>query len=231
MALDLTSLDCPKNLYANAYLALRAAIETIDIYDEAAVLRLDERRLCEQLGISRTPLREALARLDQDGIVKITPRRGVFIVRKSKSEILEMIAVWAALEGIATRLITQNASELQIAQLGRLLAEEPANNGRVETLTGFHQAIFHLAGNRILRGLKDVLLMHMRALWSCATHDKGGALAASFEQMSIQLKSIQSALEARDGELAERIVRIHALGLSEHVDALAGRAEVDPRQR
>ena len=56
----------------------------MNIYDEAAELRLDERELSERLAISRTPLREALARLEQEGLVKIVPRRGVYIVRKTK---------------------------------------------------------------------------------------------------------------------------------------------------
>ena len=81
----------------------------MNIYDEAAELRLDERELSERLAISRTPLREALARLEQEGLVRIVPRRGVYIVRKTKDEILQMITVWAALESMAARLITQHA--------------------------------------------------------------------------------------------------------------------------
>jgi DNA-binding GntR family transcriptional regulator len=167
MVLDLTSFDRPKNLNVNAYQALRAAIATIDIYDDRAVLRLDERKLSEQLGISRTPLRDALARLDQDGIVKIVARRGVLIIRKTKVEIIETIAVWATLEGLAVRLAGLHASERQIAQLGRLLSE-PDNARQVEFVPAFHEAIFRLAGNRLLRDLADGLLVHLRALWICA---------------------------------------------------------------
>ena len=61
----------------------------MNIYDEATDLRLDERKLAEQLGISRTPVREALTRLEMDGFVEIQPRKGVFVRRKSMNEVLE----------------------------------------------------------------------------------------------------------------------------------------------
>ena len=99
------------------YEQLRAAITAMDIYDPDANLKLDERGLSEQFGSSRTPLREALTRLDQDGLVKILPRRGIVIVRKTKAEILEMITVWAALESMAARLITEKATDAEIAMV------------------------------------------------------------------------------------------------------------------
>jgi len=64
------------------YDTLRDAITAMNIYDEDANLRLDERSIAEQLGISRTPLREALARLEKDGLIRIEPRKGVYVVRK-----------------------------------------------------------------------------------------------------------------------------------------------------
>ena len=81
----------------------------MNIYADEAELRLDERDLSQRFGVSRTPLREALAQLDQEGLVRIVARRGIFIVRKTKAEILDMITVWAALESMAARLATQHA--------------------------------------------------------------------------------------------------------------------------
>ena len=95
----------------HTYDLLRAAILDMNIYEEGADLRLDERQMAAKLGISRTPIREALARLAQDGLVEIQPRKGVFVKRKSMQEILEMIVTWAALESMAARLATQHASD------------------------------------------------------------------------------------------------------------------------
>src|SRR3546814_12343917 len=92
----------------------------MNIYADDAQLKLDERQLSEQLGISRTPIREALARLEQEGLVTVIPRRGVFIVRKTRKEILEMITLWAALESMACRLITERASDEDIASLRKI---------------------------------------------------------------------------------------------------------------
>ncbi len=80
------------------YEALKETIASINIYEGESAPRLDERQLSESLGVSRTPVREALARLEQEGLVRIVPRRGVFIARKTRQEILEMITVWAALD-------------------------------------------------------------------------------------------------------------------------------------
>ena len=117
------------SLKDKVYEALKATISQINIYEGAGEPRLDERQLSEDLGVSRTPIREAIARLEQEGLVRTVPRRGVFVVRKTKREILDMIVVWAALESMAARLITQNATDAEIATLramfGRFEATRP----------------------------------------------------------------------------------------------------------
>src|SRR6185369_7754589 len=85
-------------------------------------IRLDERQLAQDFGISRTPVREAMAQLEREGFVRSVPRRGVYVVRKTKSEVIEMIQAWAALESMAARLITQHASDADIAGLRRMFA-------------------------------------------------------------------------------------------------------------
>ena len=74
------------SLKSRIYASLKAAITEMNIYADDAELRLDERELSQQFGISRTPLREALAQLDQEGLVRIVPRRGSYIVRKTKAD-------------------------------------------------------------------------------------------------------------------------------------------------
>jgi len=73
----LRPVDVNFTLKDHIYDVLLEAILATNIYDENADLRLDERKMAEQLGISRTPIREALARLEQNGLVHIQPRKGV----------------------------------------------------------------------------------------------------------------------------------------------------------
>src|SRR6202790_5789974 len=101
--LDVPRLDTGSSFRKEAYAALKRAICAMDIYDHAHEIRLDERRLSEGLGVSRTPIREAMTLLEQEGFVRTRPRRGIFVVRKKKREIVEMITVMAALERLGER--------------------------------------------------------------------------------------------------------------------------------
>src|SRR5262250_2497616 len=106
-----------------AYAALKQAIMDADIYARREEIRLDERQLSKALGVSRTPIREAMTLLEQEGFLRTLPRRGVFIVRKTKKQIIEMIEMWAAIESMAARLATLNASDEEIAGLRRMFDE------------------------------------------------------------------------------------------------------------
>src|SRR5258708_32656631 len=118
--LALQPLNTNVSLRDQAYVALKQAIMDADIYAHREEIRLDERQLSHALGVSRTPIREAMSLLEQEGFLRTVPRRGVFIVRKTKKQIIEMIEMWAALESMAARLATANASDRDIAALRRL---------------------------------------------------------------------------------------------------------------
>src|SRR3954464_11165227 len=108
----------PESSFKNkAYDALKQAILKMDIYSTPEPVMLDERALSERLGVSRTPIREAIAMLEQDGFVKTVPRRGIMVVRKTKSEIVVVLRAWAALESMAARLITTTAVRRDISAL------------------------------------------------------------------------------------------------------------------
>ncbi len=219
LQLDIQPIGDGFSLKSKIYESLKAAIMDMNIYDSDAELRLDERRLSEQFGISRTPLREALARLDQEGLVNIVPRRGIYIVRNSKAEILEMITVWAALEGMAARLITQNASDVEIASLRALCStfDGEAVKARIDeysdTNIKFHQAILRMSKCDLLNSLTQDLFMHVRAIRARTISEKDRADRSIVDHMHII-----EALEARDTEMAERLVREHTLNLKAHVE-------------
>jgi DNA-binding GntR family transcriptional regulator len=201
-----------------AYAALRDVILGLDIYDRPGEVRLDERRLASDLGISRTPVREAMAQLEREGFVRSVPRRGIYVVRKTKAEVIELITAWAALESMAARLITQNASDQEIAKLRAMFAT--FENGRLranldeysQVNIEFHQTIIRMSRNGILIDLAENLFAHMRMIRRKTIGERDRADRSIRDHMNI----IQ-AIEARDTERAEALVRDHALGLAEHV--------------
>jgi len=217
--LTIPTLQANVSLKEKTYDILKDAICKMNIYAPDAQLRLDERQLSEQLGISRTPLREALVRLEQEGLVNIIPRRGIFIVRKTKQEILELIIVWAALEGMAARLATQNASNEDIATLRSMFpsfsaGDQPANIDEYsERNIEFHQTILKLGGCGLLVDMADQLFLHVRSIRAQTIGEADRATRSIKDH-----RQIVEAIEARDTELAERLVREHALDLAEHID-------------
>jgi DNA-binding GntR family transcriptional regulator len=211
-------LDDTSTFADRAYTALRDVIVSLNVYDEPGDVRLDERQLAQDLGVSRTPVREAMAQLEREGFVRSVPRRGIYVVRKTKREVIEMITAWAALESMAARLITLGASDEEIAGLRAMFAT--FEDGRLhaqldeysEVNIQFHQAIIRMSHNSVLIHLAENLFAHMRMIRRKTIGEDDRADRSIRDHMNI----IQ-ALEARDTERAEDLVRQHALGLAEHV--------------
>jgi DNA-binding GntR family transcriptional regulator len=118
----LDPIDTTFSFKNKAYAALKSVIVGMDVYGSRSDIRLDERSLAEEFGISRTPVREAMAQLEREGFVRTVPRRGVYVARKTRREVIEMITAWAALESMAARLVTANASAEEIASLRNMFA-------------------------------------------------------------------------------------------------------------
>jgi DNA-binding GntR family transcriptional regulator len=201
-----------------AYAALKNAIVSMDIYRNREEIRLDERKLAQDFGISRTPVREAMAQLESEGFVRSVPRRGIYVVRKTKAEVIEMITAWAALESMAARLMTKVATDEEIAGLRKMFAT--FENGRLhahldeysDVNIEFHQTIIRLSRNAMLLELAENLFTHMRMIRRTTIGEQDRADRSIRDHMNII-----EALEARATDRAEDLVRDHALGLAEHV--------------
>jgi DNA-binding GntR family transcriptional regulator len=217
--LNIGPIEASTSLRTLAYDALKKAITDMDIYGQIEDIKLDERHLSQDLGVSRTPIREALTLLEQEGFVRAVPRRGIFIVRKSKREIIEMIVVWAALESMAARLATQNATDRQLKSLRKLFSEfeteSPSEhmNEYSQANINFHQTIVKLGGSKLIEDMTQNLFIHIRAIRTVSLRQDNRAERSMAEHMQII-----DALEARDPDLAERLVREHTLGLAAHVE-------------
>ena len=212
-------IDTSTSFRTQAYQALKRAIMYMDVYEQTGDIRLDERQLSQDLGVSRTPIREAMSLLEQEGFVKTLPRRGVFVVRKTKREIIEMILVWAALESMAARLVTRNATDAEIGTLHGLFAD--FRDGRQtahleeysEANIAFHSAIIRLSRCQMIADLTKNLFIHMRAIRRVTISEDNRAQRSIVDHMRII-----EALERRDTETAEQLVRQHSLDLAEHVE-------------
>lgn len=215
----LQPVDINMVLYDQVYEALKEAITSMDIYSDSEPSKLDERRLAEDLGVSRTPIREAISRLEQEGFVKCIPRRGAFVVRKTKKEILEIICVWAALEGMAVRLATVHASDEEISNLRNLFVTFEGPEGAEahideysHTNIRFHQTLMGLSKCDLISEITEGLFIHMRAIRARTIMERQRAAQSIIDHMHIV-----EALEQRDADMAERLVREHSLNLAEHV--------------
>jgi DNA-binding GntR family transcriptional regulator len=207
------------SLRDQAYALLKEAISSTDIYSQPQDLRLDERQLIQALGVSRTPIREALTLLEQEGFIRTLPRRGIYIVRKTKREIIEMIQMWAALESMSARLATLHAPDGEIGKL-RHLFDEFKNSSPAEHIgeysdanIAFHQMIIRLGGSQIIADASKNLFIHVRAIRKATISQSDRAARSIIDHLNII-----EALERRDTELAEKLTRQHTLDLAAHVE-------------
>jgi DNA-binding GntR family transcriptional regulator len=205
---------------ARVYTALKHAIATMDIYSSTEPTWLDERQLSERLGVSRTPVREAIAMLEQEGFLRTVPRRGIVVLRKTRREVVEMIQAWAALESMAARLITKVASDSDIAGLRQIFQSfgdehRPADfvSEYSSANVAFHQTLIRLSGSKVLVDMTENIMLHVRGIRQLTIGRDQRAERSIADHIGII-----SALEARDAELAERRSREHTLGLAAYVD-------------
>ncbi len=220
VSVKLQPIGVPPVLKEQVYRSLRDAIARMDIYSGEEPPRLDERALAEELGVSRTPIREAITCLEQEGLVISYPRRGTFVVRKSKAEILEIIWVWAALEGMAARLATEKASDSELASMRKMFATFDQNNNQAkahideysDTNIAFHQRVIQLSKCKLLMDVADGLFIHMRAIRRKTITERDRVTASIIDHMKII-----EALETRDAALSAELVQTHAMNLAEHI--------------
>ncbi|HEY0293619.1 MAG TPA: GntR family transcriptional regulator [Hansschlegelia sp.] len=211
----------PEQTYkTKVYAALKQAIVNMDIYSSPDPAWLDERQLSERLGVSRTPVREAIAMLEQEGFVKSMPRRGIMVLKKSKREVIEMIQAWAALESMAARLIAEHASDAEIARLRKLFQGFNESHRPSDYLSEysdanirFHQTLVKISGSVALLEITSNIFMHVRGIRQITIGRDDRATRSMDDHLAII-----EALERRDVEGAEKRSREHTLGLARYVE-------------
>lgn len=169
---------------------------------------LVETSLAESLDLSRTPIREALSRLEQDGLVE-RGSRGLQVRQRSSAEILEIFEVRIVLEGTAARLAAERHTEVDRIRIQGHLGKLDANQGAAPSaLAGinreFHRSIWHASHNRALIDMLERLSIHLFR-YPFTTYEVPGRAESSF----LEHKELAGAIIDRDSEKAARLASHH----------------------
>ncbi len=169
--------------------------------------RLRETELAERLGVSRTPVREAIRQLEADGLVTHVPRLGASVRRLDYAEVMELYEMRAVLEGTAARLAARAAADIELDELDAINAElaKAADAGEAFRLNRlFHEALLDAAKNRFLRNSMMSLQKALMILGPTTL-----AETDRFEGALEEHAALLAALRDRDGARAEQAMRAH----------------------
>jgi len=188
-----------------AYAQLREAIQAGELQPGQ---RIRENEMADRLNMSRTPVREALRRLEADGLLTFAPYRGMVISELDHQAVMELYQMREVLEGTAAGLAARHASEAEIAVLKDLMDADPMESGEPRRAAThnrqFHSALYRSAHNRYLLKTLNVLGDAMALLGMTTLSLIGRSNTAKEEH-----GSIVAAIEARDAERAEQAARQH----------------------
>ncbi len=202
---------------------MAGASETAYIYirncllngEYSAGARLSEIELSEKCGVSRTPVREALRRLAVEYFVRIEPNRGAFVIDWSREDIMDMFEMRSMMEGLAARKASERASDAHVTKMRGIIDEideivqaaGPTMRDDFLTLNRqFHDAIFEASGSPklteiISRFVEQAVIVRTAAQYS----------VSDIAHSNQQHKELLSAIETRNGALAETVMRAHIL--------------------
>lgn len=170
--------------------------------------RVREEEIAQVLGVSRTPVREALRRLQSEGLLEVTPGRGLGVATMSRQQVLELYEMREVLEGAAARLAAKHASPGEVALLHDLMREGSAAGDDAERVAAvnrtFHHAIYDAAHNRYLMGTLRVVYDSMALLGATTFTVPGRSPLANAEH-----RVIVEAIDRRDATDAEQAMRHH----------------------
>ena len=208
-------------LSEDAYDAMREAILGGRLEPGERIVEAD---IARQMATSRSPVCEAVRKLEHEGLVEYVPRRGTIVVGLSRDDVADAYQLRAHLEAYGARLAATRASEEQLAGLLEMIErmhQSAADNdleGLVSVDVEFHRQVCEAASSRRLLQLWETL---NPARWTLVSGLR--AIDLSLEQIAERHRPILAALQARTPDQAEAIIRSHILELGERV--LAGLAD------
>lgn len=172
--------------------------------------KLNERELCEQLGISRTPLREAIKMLAAEGLVELLPNRGSVAVQLDEDDVRHTFEVMAGLEALSGQLAATRVSEQEVAEIEALQFEMMAAYTRRDLSAYYrlnaaiHRAINAAAGNPVLTATYNQVNARLQALRFRSNQD-----GEKWQRAVREHEAMVAALKARDGATLSRVLMQH----------------------
>ncbi len=204
-------------LSEQAYHLIKEKIVTLELPPSSVI---DEQALTEELGFGRTPIREALSRLANEDLVRIVPRRGMFVADISATDLQKIFEVRILLEGLCARLAAQRVTEDQMAEMEAALQDlEQVSSENVEALMVIdercHKLLYQAADNEFLASILNRLYTLSLRLWHLALNRLGDVREA-IEQH----RGITEALKAGDGTRAEALTQQHIAEFQQKIKAV-----------
>jgi len=180
---------------------------------------LSENRISKLLGISRTPVREALQKLSQEGLVEIIPGRAVRIANRSFKDVVDVLYIRLLLEPGMMRLIAENVSDEQIALLWNCVvhmegaAETGDRQGWARADTVWHETISEACPNQLL----GEMALQMRNRIHQYANVENELKIQQLKNGTAEHRKITEAIDSRDGDQAEQVMREHLISLRENL--------------
>lgn len=173
--------------------------------------RLMEIHLADQLGVSRTPIREAIRMLELEGLVKMIPRKGAQVAKISKEDLQDVLEVRKALDTLAVKLACERITDEEIERLkeAEVVFEKSLNSGdftqMAEADVAFHDVIHAASKNKRLKSMISNLAERIyRYRFEYIKQQSDGG-----KTLTIEHRRIISSIEARDKELAVKEIEAH----------------------
>jgi DNA-binding GntR family transcriptional regulator len=204
-------------LSEKAYQLIKHKIVTLEL---PPLSPIEEQALMEDLGLGRTPIREALQRLAAEGLVIIAPRRGMFVADISITDLQKIFELRMVLEGFCARLAAHRATKDQLVEMEELirkLDDVPVGDNRalMDIDEGFHELLYQAGDNEFLSDtLKRLHALSLR-LWYLVLNRLGSVRGAMDQHIGIT-----DALRAGDADRAETLVKQHISEFQQEIKAV-----------
>ena len=173
--------------------------------------KINEEQLAERIGVSRTPIRGTLFRLEHEGIVEIIPRRGAYLISQSKEKVIDILQVREVMEGLVARLATENMNEQTLNRLRNSLRKISSTENNEDMLLKypaadeeFHSLLLGACKNGVLKSMMEVINIHLQVI-----RLRTVVLPGRAKQTVTEHYKILEAIEKGDAPGAEKIMQKH----------------------